>query len=72
MTKMLERAIAEAKKLPDGEQDVLATLILDEIQDEKRWEDAFARSQGKLAQLASKAREEVQSGRGTSQGIDEL
>ena len=33
MTKLLQEAIAEAKRLPDWEQDALAAMILDEIAD---------------------------------------
>ncbi|PID85299.1 MAG: hypothetical protein CSA11_06190 [Chloroflexi bacterium] len=33
MTKLLSQAIAEAKRLPEWEQDALAAMILDEIAD---------------------------------------
>ena len=37
MTQALSDAIAKAAKLPDEEQDVLATILLEEIQSEARW-----------------------------------
>ena len=72
MTKSLELAIAEAKKLPSEEQDALAAIILEEIQDEARWDASFARSQSQLNRMAEKARQDLQAGRTTSQGFDEL
>jgi hypothetical protein len=72
MTQLLEQALAEVQKLPQQEQDAIATLILEELAEERRWDDAFARSQDKLAQLAAKVREEVQAGRVRSAGMDEL
>lgn len=42
MTKLLERAIAEAAALSEPEQDALAARILAEIEDERAWDRAFA------------------------------
>jgi hypothetical protein len=55
MTELLEKAFAEASKLPSGEQDALATWILDELASERRWEQAFADSPDVLARLADEA-----------------
>ena len=55
MTKLLERAFAEAAKLPDPEQDVLAERLLAELADDQTWDSAFAGSQDKLARLAAEA-----------------
>ena len=41
MTKLLEEAIAALTKLPESEQDSIATLILEEIAPEKRSPEAF-------------------------------
>ena len=62
MTRLLERAVAEAQKLPEHDQDALATIILEEIADEARWDEAFARSRGALAKLASEAMAEDRAG----------
>jgi len=51
----LERAFAEAAKLPPKEQAALAAWILEEIASERRWDKAFADSADALAQLADEA-----------------
>ncbi|MCL0074381.1 hypothetical protein M1O50_05920 [Dehalococcoidia bacterium] len=63
MTKLLERAVEKTKKLPDSEQDAIAALILEELEDEMRWEKAFARSQDALAKLAQEAMAEHRAGK---------
>jgi hypothetical protein len=55
VTQLLDKAIEQVKHLPAAEQDAIAALILDELEDEKRWDDLFARSQDLLAGLAAKA-----------------
>jgi len=72
MTHQLEQAIAQLSKLSDSDQDAIAALILDELADEQRWQDSFARSQGQLALLAERARREIREGRVRDIGIDEL
>lgn len=63
MTQSLERALAEIQKLPDAEQDAIAAIILDELADEQRWNEAFARSQDQLARLAAQTRANIRAGR---------
>ena len=63
MTELLERAIAKVKALTEEEQDTIAALVLDEIEDEARWDEAFARSQDALARLAEEALEVDRVGR---------
>ncbi|MCL0097259.1 hypothetical protein M1O19_01830 [Dehalococcoidia bacterium] len=63
MTKLLERAVEKTKKLPDSEQDAIAALILEELEDEMRWGKAFARSQDALAKLAREAMAEHRAGK---------
>lgn len=72
MSALLDRAVSEARKLPDAEQDAIAALILDEIEDDRRWEEAFERSPGKLAALAARAAQQVQAGECRAAGFDEL
>ena len=62
MTDLLERALREAARLPAAEQDRIAQVILDEIEDEGRWQATFARSRDHLAALARAAREEIARG----------
>jgi hypothetical protein len=62
MTELLERAFEEAEKLGPEEQDALAKWILDELASERRWNEAFARSQDVLAKLADEALAEYRAG----------
>ena len=62
MTDLLEKALRKAARLPAPEQDRIAQVILDEIEDEARWQATFARSQDQLAALARAAREEIARG----------
>ena len=55
MTPMLKRAIFAAKELPEADQDALAAEILEWIEDERRWEESFARTHDALAELAREA-----------------
>ena len=71
MTQLLQQAIAEIQKLSPTDQDVVAAIILDEIADEQRWNDAFARSQDKLAQLAEKVRADIRAGKVKDVEIDQ-
>lgn len=63
MTERLEQAIARLKTLPTDKQDAIATLILEELEEEQRWDESFARSQDLLAKLAAEAMAEYQAGR---------
>ena len=72
MTQLLEQALHQVQLLPQSEQDAIATLILDELADEQRWSESFARSQDQLARVAAKVREDIRAGRVQSGGIDQL
>ena len=72
MSPMLDRAVAEARKLPEAEQEVIAALILEEIEEDRRWEESFARSPDKLSRLAARAAEQVRAGQCRQAGFDEL
>jgi hypothetical protein len=52
---MREQAVRAARALPEPEQDAIAAVILAEIEDERRWAEAFARSHDALAELAREA-----------------
>lgn len=62
MTQLLERAFAEASKLPEPEQDAVASIFLAELESERRWTQAFASSQDELSLLADEALREFESG----------
>ena len=53
-------------------QTAITQLVLDELADEKLWDQAFGASQDKLAKLAAKVRQDIQAGRVKRMGIDEL
>ena len=72
MTQLLERAFSEAQKLSESDQDVIASLILDQLADERRWDAAFAKSQDQLSDLAAKVRADITAGRVSDQGFDDL
>ena len=63
MTKLLEDVVEKARKLPDLEQDAIARFMLEELEDEMRWEKAFARSRNVLAKLAQDAMAEDRAGK---------
>jgi hypothetical protein len=63
MTKLLQKALAEVKKLPEEEQDRVAELLLAEIASERRWNETFARTQDQLGRLADQVLEEHKQGR---------
>ncbi len=62
MTDKLEKAVAQAKQLPVEQQDAIAALIFEEIEDEARWDATFARTPDVLEHLASDADEEDRQG----------
>jgi hypothetical protein len=62
MTELLERAIARLQALPESEQNAIASIILEEIEDERRWDEAFSRSPDILAELAASAMAEYHAG----------
>ena len=72
MTRLLERALEEVQKLPETEQDAIAAIILDEISDEKLWDEAFARSQDQLSSMAEKVRADIRAGRVKDISVEDL
>ncbi len=55
MTRLLEKALREASKLPVRDQNAFAKIMLEELASEKKWSRQFAGSQGKLSRLADEA-----------------
>ena len=62
MTTLLQQAFAEAAKLTQAEQDVLASRVLAELQEEDDFDRAIAGSADKLARLAHEALAEYHAG----------
>ncbi len=52
MTRLLDQAIAQAKQLPEADQEAIASIILREIESEQRWAELF--SHPKSADLLSR------------------
>jgi len=63
MTELLERAIARLKTLTASEQNTIAAMILEELEDEVQWDVSFAKSQDFLAKLATEAMAEYRAGK---------
>ena len=63
MTELLERAITRLQTLSETEQDAIAAMILEEIEDDRRWNESFSRSPDTLAKLAASAMIEYQAGK---------
>ncbi len=62
MTQLLERAFAAAARLPGPEQDAFASLLLAELDSERRWTETFAATQDQLSSLADEALREFEAG----------
>lgn len=63
MTELLERVIARLQTLPESEQDAIAAMILEEIEDDRRWDESFSGSSNILAKLAASAMAEYRAGK---------
>ena len=72
MTDKLRRAISAAEKLPTSQQDVIASLVLDELEDEAKWASQFAESQDVLALLGEEADSDDEAGRTTTVDPEKL
>ena len=62
MTELLEQAIEHLRTLDADKQDAIATLIMEELEDEAKWDASFASSQNLLADLAAEAMAEYNAG----------
>lgn len=63
MTELLRRAIAELEKLPDEQQDAIATRLLAELKDEQAWETRFqATTDEQWDKLAAMVRQDIANG----------
>ncbi len=62
MTQLLEKAYTRIAELPVEDQDAIASLILDTLDDEEQWAQRFAGSQDALAKLAAEALAEYEAG----------
>ncbi len=72
MTTLLSKAIKKIENLPTDLQDEIARQILEDIENELKWQATLAQPQPKLEKLAKKALEESKAGRTKKMGFDEL
>jgi hypothetical protein len=66
MTDKLRQAISAAEKLPIAQQDVIASLVLNELDDESEWTKQFTESLDVLELLAEETDSDDEAGRTTA------
>jgi hypothetical protein len=69
----MEQAIQKARQLSEAEQEALASIMLQEIESEHRWEELFARPESAdlLSRLADQALAGARAGRARKLNLDE-
>ena len=72
VTSALQRAFDEASKLPEREQEFIAALVMEGIESERRWDDAFAESQDVLEKMADETLAEFEAGNTSPLDLDRL
>jgi hypothetical protein len=72
MNSLLAEAFEQANRLPDVEQSALAKWLLDELQSEKKWSEAFTESEDVLERLADEALDAKRHGKTTPLTLDRL
>ena len=63
VTPSSEKAFARARQLPEENQNFIAHMMLEIIEDEARWDAQFAASEDLLIKMADAAHEEYMAGR---------
>ena len=59
MNALLHEALDRVSSLPEVEQEIIASLILDELAAERAWEARFAKTDDALGELVRRAQDEV-------------
>jgi hypothetical protein len=74
MSQLMDQAIRRVKQLPEHDQESIASIILQEIESQHRWEELFARPQSAdlLARMADEALAEARAGRAKTLDVNEL
>jgi len=72
MTTLLTKAFERASQLPEQVQDEIASVLIEEIDSELRWEQQFAKSSGMLSTMGAKALADYKAGKTREAGFDEL
>ncbi len=66
------QSTSTTKTIALSRRDMIAAIILEELEDEVRWQEKFARSQDVLAKLAAEAMAEYQAGKTQELDVDAL
>lgn len=73
MTNLLAEAFKKAQKLPDYLQDELAEQLIEDVENEQKWQQTLSQPQNaKLEELAAKALSDFINGKTKEMGFDEL
>jgi hypothetical protein len=62
MQTTLEKALTKLQSLPPEKQEFMAAVILEELEADALWDEAFANSQKELKLLAEQALKEIEAG----------
>lgn len=62
MNALLEKAFAVASRLSEAQQETIASLVLEEIEAERAWDERFACTQDQLGELVRRAKSEAAQG----------
>jgi hypothetical protein len=73
MASLMDQAIEKARELPEQDQEALASMILQEIESESRWNDLFSRPESAdlLSRLANEALAEAKAKAGRARPVDQ-
>ena len=72
MTTLLAKAFDQAKRLSAVEQNALAKWLLDELESDRKWSEAFAESEDVLEELADEATRSKKQGQTTPLDLGRL
>ncbi len=75
VTPAVNTIIKMIEQLPESEQDRVAEHLreyLAELEDEEKWDEAFAKSQDKLIHAAHEARKQIAEGKSEPMDFDKL
>jgi hypothetical protein len=72
MATLKDRVLEEIAKLPEDAQDAVWMQILEDIESERRWDEAFEKSQDKLSKLASGVRANIQADKRKLLDLDDV
>ena len=72
MTQILQDTWNSVLNLPEDKQDLIAYIIIEEINDDYIWDDKISKSHEKFSRIANNAREDIKAGRVQEKGFGDL